>query len=212
MYSPIEMPACGGVANDLVVHVGNVHHVAHLHAGQLQKAAQHVDLQESAKVADVAVVVDCRPAGVHAQRLAVRRDEFVQLSRKGIEKAEGHRSWSNCLLKNAIERLGGSSLFDCSSGGYGLVTGHIDGTRDHAAAYVSFGADAGIWRSGRHARNITEDDVLSVLCDPDTRYAFELDGNTLRNTATGRVYPIRDGIPFFVSTVTGPNLKYQGHV
>ena len=54
-----------------------------------------------------------------------------------------------------------------------------------------------------------ESEVLSILCDPDTRYAFELDGNTLRNTATGRVYPIRDGIPLFVSTVTGPNLKYQ---
>ncbi len=58
-------------------------------------------------------------------------------------------------------------------------------------------------------QTIREDDVLSVLCDPDTRYAFELDGNTLRNTATGRVYPIRDGIPLFVSTVTGSNLKYQ---
>jgi ubiquinone/menaquinone biosynthesis C-methylase UbiE len=54
-----------------------------------------------------------------------------------------------------------------------------------------------------------EADVLSMLCDPDTRYPFELDGNTLRNTATGRIYPIRDGIPLFVSTVTGPNLKYQ---
>lgn len=34
-------------------------------------------------------------------------------------------------------------------------------------------------------------------------------GNNLRNTATGRIYPIRDGIPLFISTVTGSNLKYQ---
>jgi ubiquinone/menaquinone biosynthesis C-methylase UbiE len=54
-----------------------------------------------------------------------------------------------------------------------------------------------------------EDHVLSLLCDPDTRYALELAGNNLRNTVTGRIYPIRDGIPLFVSTVTGPNLKYQ---
>lgn len=54
-----------------------------------------------------------------------------------------------------------------------------------------------------------ESEVLSLLCDPDTRYNFELEGSTLRNTATGRVYPIRDGIPLFVSTLTGPNLKYQ---
>jgi ubiquinone/menaquinone biosynthesis C-methylase UbiE len=54
-----------------------------------------------------------------------------------------------------------------------------------------------------------EDHVLSLLCDPDTRYALELAGSNLRNTATGRIYPIRDGIPLFVSTVTGSNLKYQ---
>jgi len=54
-----------------------------------------------------------------------------------------------------------------------------------------------------------ESEVLSLLCDPDTRYSFEADEDTLRNTATGRVYPIRNGIPLFVSTLTGPNLKYQ---
>jgi ubiquinone/menaquinone biosynthesis C-methylase UbiE len=54
-----------------------------------------------------------------------------------------------------------------------------------------------------------EDYVLSLLCDPDTRYDLEMAGSSLRNTATGRVYPIRDGIPLFVSTVTGSNLKYQ---
>lgn len=54
-----------------------------------------------------------------------------------------------------------------------------------------------------------ESEVLDLICDPDTRYSFELDENTLRNTATGRVYPIRDGIPLFVSSLKGPDLKYQ---
>lgn len=54
-----------------------------------------------------------------------------------------------------------------------------------------------------------EEHVLSLLCDPDTRYPLETAGNNLRNTATGRIYPLREGIPLFVSTVTGPNLKYQ---
>ncbi len=40
-----------------------------------------------------------------------------------------------------------------------------------------------------------------------TRYALEVAGNNLRNTAAGRIYPT--GIPLFVSTVTGSNLKYQ---
>jgi ubiquinone/menaquinone biosynthesis C-methylase UbiE len=51
--------------------------------------------------------------------------------------------------------------------------------------------------------------ALSILCDPDTRYALELEGNNLRNIATGRIYPIRDDIPLFVSSVNGSNLKYQ---
>ena len=54
-----------------------------------------------------------------------------------------------------------------------------------------------------------DEHVLSLLCDPDTRYPLEKSGNNLRNTATGRIYPLRDGIPLFVSTVTGSNLKYQ---
>jgi ubiquinone/menaquinone biosynthesis C-methylase UbiE len=54
-----------------------------------------------------------------------------------------------------------------------------------------------------------EDSVLSVLCDPDTRYGLEKAGLNLRNIATGRIYPIRDDIPLFVSTVTGSNFKYQ---
>lgn len=54
-----------------------------------------------------------------------------------------------------------------------------------------------------------EEHVLSLLCDPETRFGLELAGNNLRNTATGRIFPIQDGIPLFVSSVSGSNLKYQ---
>ena len=84
-------PRLHRVADDLVVHVGNVHHVAHGDAGQAQKAPQNIDLQKRAEVANVAVIVDRRPARVHAQRLAVGRLERIQLSREGIKQAEGHR-------------------------------------------------------------------------------------------------------------------------
>ena len=40
----------GGVADDLVVHVGNVHDVADLGSGQQQKAAQHVDCRKVRKL------------------------------------------------------------------------------------------------------------------------------------------------------------------
>ncbi|HET7104602.1 MAG TPA: methyltransferase domain-containing protein [Terracidiphilus sp.] len=51
-----------------------------------------------------------------------------------------------------------------------------------------------------------DQEALSVLCDPDTRYPLEFDDRHLRNTATGRIFPIRDGIPLFVSTIAGPSL------
>lgn len=54
-----------------------------------------------------------------------------------------------------------------------------------------------------------ENEYLSLLCDPDTRYGFERDGSTLRNLATGRVYPIRDEIPLFISSLNGSNLHAQ---
>jgi ubiquinone/menaquinone biosynthesis C-methylase UbiE len=56
-----------------------------------------------------------------------------------------------------------------------------------------------------------ESELLSLLCDPDSRYSFEQDGSTLRNVATGRVYPIREDIPLFVSSLAGPNLSAQSH-
>ena len=74
--------ACGcGVPDDLVVHVGDVHDVAHLHAGQFEVSAQDVDLKEGTKVADMTVVIDCRSASVHTERLAVGGGKFVHLSR-----------------------------------------------------------------------------------------------------------------------------------
>ena len=66
-------------------------------SGELEEAAQHVDLEESAEVADVAVVVDGGPAGVHAQRLAVGGGERVELSREGVEEAEGHSCGESVL-------------------------------------------------------------------------------------------------------------------
>ena len=56
-----------------------------------------------------------------------------------------------------------------------------------------------------------ESEVLSLLCDPDSRYSFEQDRSTLRNVATGRVYPIRDEIPLFASSLTSPSYSAQSH-
>ncbi len=50
---------------------------------------------------------------------------------------------------------------------------------------------------------------VPLLCDPDTHRPLILDGDDLVSPATGRRFPIRDGIPVFVGTITGRNLKYQ---
>ena len=77
---------CRGVANDLVVDVGDVHDVTDIHADLLQVAAQHVDVDEGAEVADVAVVVDGGSAGVHAEVSAVAGQEGFDAPCEGIEE------------------------------------------------------------------------------------------------------------------------------
>ncbi len=80
----------GCVADDLVVDVGDVHDVAGGDSLQLEEAAQHVDLEERPEVADVAVVVDGRSAGVHAERLAVGGREFLDAAGESVEESDGH--------------------------------------------------------------------------------------------------------------------------
>lgn len=83
-------PGSGGVADDLVVHVGDVHDVAGGDSLQLEEAAEDVDLEERPEVADVAVVVDGGPAGVHAECLAVDGCEFFDAAGEGVEESNGH--------------------------------------------------------------------------------------------------------------------------
>ena len=65
-------PCLRGVADDLVVHVGDVHDVAHAEPALQQEAAQNIDGNKGAEVADVAVVIDRGPAGIHANFVALQ--------------------------------------------------------------------------------------------------------------------------------------------
>ena len=77
-----------GAENRPVVDVGEVHHLVHPPpAHVLQRAAQHVQADEGAEVADVPAVVDREAAGVHAHRVAHRRDKRLFLAREGVVKA-----------------------------------------------------------------------------------------------------------------------------
>ena len=90
MYSKIVLSGGGGVADDLVLDVGDVHHVIERVAARAQPAAQDVLKRERPQVADVDEVVDRRPAGVHAHGVAVKRSEGLDLLRKGVVEPEGH--------------------------------------------------------------------------------------------------------------------------
>lgn len=51
--------------------------------------------------------------------------------------------------------------------------------------------------------------TLALLRDPHTHDPLELQPDCLLNPATGARYPIREGIPVFVSEPSGRNRKYQ---
>ncbi|MGH9518380.1 MAG: methyltransferase domain-containing protein [Terriglobales bacterium] len=51
--------------------------------------------------------------------------------------------------------------------------------------------------------------LLPLLCDPDTRYPLEMIDGTLRNAMLGRVYPVRDGIPLFLSSVRSNQFLHE---
>ena len=67
------------VADDLVIHVGNVHHVLQLITALPQEPAQDIHGHEGAEVADMAVVIDGEAAGIHADCVVLRGRKFFDL-------------------------------------------------------------------------------------------------------------------------------------
>ncbi len=94
----------GGVADDLVVDIRYVHDLLDLTPLLLEKAAQHVHLQEGAKVADVPVIVDRGPANINAQRLTIRWFEIFDSISECVEEADGHPGCGNYLILMVTSR------------------------------------------------------------------------------------------------------------
>ena len=80
----------GGVADDLVVDVGDVHDVADVVSGLEKKAVEKIDGDECAEIADVAVVVDGGSAGVHADVVVVDGVEVFDLGGERVVETNGH--------------------------------------------------------------------------------------------------------------------------
>ena len=78
-----------GIADDLVVDVGDIHDVLQLVSALQQEAAQHIDRDEGAEVADMAVVVNREPAGIHADEV-VLRGEFLDFAGERVIELKRH--------------------------------------------------------------------------------------------------------------------------
>ena len=88
-----------GVADDLVVHVGDVHDMVNFVSALAQESAEEIDGDEGAEIADMAVVVNRRSAGVHADFVVAQRTELLDLRRHRVVQAKGHRMRRKSELK-----------------------------------------------------------------------------------------------------------------
>ena len=85
------LPLLGRALDDLVVDVGEVHHLLHAPAPETEDAAKEILEEERAKVAEVRRVVDRGTTRVQADRAAVSRSKVLDGAREGVVETEvGH--------------------------------------------------------------------------------------------------------------------------
>lgn len=81
----------GGVGDDAVIDVGEVHYVREAVAAEFEEAAENVLEDEGAVVADVGVIVDGGPASVHGDFAEFLGDEGLGLvGERVVEMDFGH--------------------------------------------------------------------------------------------------------------------------
>ena len=80
----------GGVSDDAVVDVSEIHDVVQAKAAKLQETPQNVLEDESAVVPNMRVVVDRGAASVHCDFAGLLRDERFSLVGESIVEADFH--------------------------------------------------------------------------------------------------------------------------
>ena len=85
------------IADDLVLHIRDVHAVAHLEARGLEGALEQILEQEGPQVADVGEVVDRGPTGVEGDHAGIQRIHGLHPPSEGVEEMDGacHRHASS---------------------------------------------------------------------------------------------------------------------
>jgi hypothetical protein len=64
--------------------------VFQLIAALLQETAQGIDYDERTEIADMTVVIHCRPARIHADQVILQRMELLRLRGQSIKKLKRH--------------------------------------------------------------------------------------------------------------------------
>ena len=86
-----------GRTDDLVLHVGNVHDVVEFESASAEPAAEDVLEGEGPQVADVDVVIDGGPAGLHADGASIGGGEVFDLLGQGVIEAQGHTGFGSYI-------------------------------------------------------------------------------------------------------------------
>jgi hypothetical protein len=86
-------PSWAGCDN-LVVHVGEVHHLRDGKPEELQRTPEQVFPDVSPEVPDVSVVVDGGSTGIHANFIALQGAELFDFSGQRVVEAQGHEKAS----------------------------------------------------------------------------------------------------------------------
>ena len=80
----------GRVADDLVIDIRNIHHVADVIPTLPQEPIEQVHRNERAKISDVSVVVNRRPTGIHPDLVALQRLKFSDFCGECVVKTQSH--------------------------------------------------------------------------------------------------------------------------
>ena len=93
----------GRALDDLVVHIGDVADVGHVTDTVLlaQQLGEYVEDHQRAGVADMDVVIDRRPADIHAHIGRIDRLEQFFLTRVSIVEMKGHHEFPGLIAECA---------------------------------------------------------------------------------------------------------------
>ena len=78
----------GGACVDLVINIGDVARIADAGKTPPQQAHQHIKHHRRARIAEMRVIIDCRPADIDRHMIGIGRSEGLARAAQGVVKYE----------------------------------------------------------------------------------------------------------------------------